>query len=232
MKKKAPVSYAPDRTVEEHEAYGLIHFARVTGNVGPLYGTPIRAHGGVCMTLKESHKEFDHVGGERHVGGKVIAECMMSAVQFAEAITTMNMGEGVPVTLQYVRPSGYGLDECERPPEQESEAKQIRESFNEQVAEKRAAMKSMKRHISKILQQGKVSKARIESIEYEINQFFRLFDDTAPFMMGTFEESVEKTVANAKTEISAFASMIAEKTGIEALKQGDEPTLLKEGTER
>jgi len=46
-----------------------------------------------------------------YFGGKRIVECEMSYSQFAEAITSMNMGTGVPVTIRYIQDKGK-IEEC------------------------------------------------------------------------------------------------------------------------
>jgi hypothetical protein len=209
------------RDEETHESYALISFSRVTGGLGPLYGTPIEARSGVRLMITESSRVFNGVSGERFVDGKIILEAMLSEMQFAELITTMNVGMGTPMTLDLVREGA--MKQCEKPPPQESEAKRIKEAFEAQVAAKTATLKSVRRRIRKLLAESKISEKRKEQIDNEIFQFTRLFEDSAPFMMKQFERSTVEAVADAKASISSHARAVAEATGLRYLAEGDRP---------
>lgn len=61
------------------------------------------------MTLK--HGEIGRELNSDHYFGKgIIAEVEMSYSQFAEAITIMNIGDGVPCTIRYTKKDGHIKD--------------------------------------------------------------------------------------------------------------------------
>jgi hypothetical protein len=148
----------------------------------------------------------------------------MSEVQFAEMITTPNIGSGVPCTLRYAR-NGTGLHQYEEPPRQETEASRTRDEFTAVVEERMATMKSVKRRIDKLMEEGSLAKAPRMEIGQEIDQLLQLFTSSAPFFMERFEENAEKVVATAKAEITAHVEMVARHVGIDTLKGVEMPLL-------
>lgn len=201
-----------------HESYGLIQISRCQGTAD-LYGSPIRAHSFITLSIHEASERFN-LGTEWKHEGKLIAEVWMTELQFAEAITHMNSSPGTPVTLAYAR-DGDSLKKYERPPRQTSAAARTRDEFNAEVKERMATMKSVKRRIDKLMEEGKVPKGRAAEITGEIDRLLSLFTDSAPFFMERFEENAMKVVATAKVEISAHADNVARLTGVKALQSGD-----------
>lgn len=82
-----------------HPSYGTLLFSRRTGAKEALFGSSIQHRDTICMTLHHASIERGLNRDWIH-GDKVIAEVEMSYSQFAEAITSMNIGTGVPVTVQ------------------------------------------------------------------------------------------------------------------------------------
>ena len=92
-------------TKTSHPSYGTLAFSRRTGGATPLFGSSIEHRDTIAMTLY--HANVTRGLHEDHVyGNKAIAEVEMSYSQFAEAITSMNMGSGVPVTIRWTEKDG------------------------------------------------------------------------------------------------------------------------------
>lgn len=204
------------KELPKHEANGIIRLARVQGRTD-LFGCPVRVMGFMQLEISECELHHDRVSGDHYDEGKHIATIWMSATQFAEMITTPNVGVGVPCTLRHYR-DGEKLKECEPPPRQESEAARTRHSFREEVEQRLDAMRAAREEVAKVTES--LSARKREAVLETIDRFMKLFTDSAPFMMERFEEHAEEVVGRAKGEISAFAEVVAQRTGIEALKAG------------
>lgn len=211
-----------------HESYGLIQISRVQGTTD-LYGTPIRSHSFISLSIHEATERFNLGTEWKHEGG-IIAEVWMTELQFAEAITNMNRSPGTPVTLKYTR-QGDGLKKHENPPRQESAASRTREEFRKEVEERMATMKSVKRRIDKLMEEGNLAKTRRGEISGEIERLLSLFTSSAPFFMERFEENADAVVATAKAQITAHADLVLRETGIKALQRGDVALLGKPNPE-
>lgn len=210
----------------KHPSHGLLKLSRVSGGWNTrFFGSAASCGHYVMLELHEGEESFDRVSGSHFYDGKIVVRCRMTATQFAEAITTMNRGSGTPVTFEHLRTGP--LERVEDPPKSLSEAMRIREAFQKEVGEKLAALGSMKRRILSHLE--KVGGARRREIERELEAFFRLFEDSAPFMMGTFEEATEQAVQDAKANVSAFVDSALREAGLAALAAGPAPVTLELG---
>jgi hypothetical protein len=97
-------------TREKHPSYVQVEICRTQGCGGNFYGTEIHPQHFITLKIYESEKVTDEILGERYYTHKNIVEIKMTAIQFAEMITTMNMFGGTPATL--TRLNGVGVEEC------------------------------------------------------------------------------------------------------------------------
>lgn len=214
-----------DKKLPRHESYGILRIGRVQGSAD-LFGSPIRAHHFIQITITEGSQSHG-LGRTWDHDGPLICEVAMSEVQFAEAITTLNCGIGVPCTLLEAR-DGERIKRYERCPPQTTEAKETREEFKRRV---QTAMGDMEKVKAELMALGaSLSGKKREQMEDRIDRFMRLFTDSAPFFMECFEENAAKVVATAKAEITAHAELTARNTGIAALKAGDIPMIEANGS--
>jgi len=81
----------------KHPSYGQLSFNRVTSHAGvALYGSDLKHNTIIKMELKHSVKRRG-INHDWYFGNQTITEVTMSQNQFSELITSMNMGDGVPV---------------------------------------------------------------------------------------------------------------------------------------
>lgn len=94
-----------------HPAYGMLSFSRRSGSKTPLFESSIEHRDTIAMTL--THGDVTRgLNTDWYHGNGIIAEVEMSYSQFAEAITSMNMGSGVPVTVRRTEKDGK-IPECD-----------------------------------------------------------------------------------------------------------------------
>lgn len=200
----------------DHESHGLIQFSRIQGSPGNLFGTPIKPHAFIRMTLSEGHA-WHSTSDDRYHDGRIIAETWMSETQFAEMVTTMNIGTGVPCTLHRYRDGGK-LKECEPCPPFGSAAKRTRQQFQDELEEAVEEMKEAEAALCKEVDESRLSVAKKGAIKEQIRRMVRLFTDSAPFVMERVEDHGQTVAQIAKAELTAYASNLAQLTGIETLK--------------
>lgn len=118
---------------EKHESYGLISFSRRGGNPGRLFGSPLKSHESfITLSIKRGERIIDNTGTEHFYGsirGDVV-EVDMSAAQFTELLTTMNIGLGVTCTIRNIENR-----QMEKPPSTEMEVEKIRSNFKSNMKE-------------------------------------------------------------------------------------------------
>lgn len=183
-----------------HPAFGMIGFSRVTGGNKVLFGSSINHNDRIIMTLKhaEQHRNLHY---DSYFGGKTIAEIEMSYSQFAECISALNVGDGVPCTIQFTERDG-------RIPmiiENNSKREQFVNEFSETV---KKAMEQVQKQIDDIQKsiddkKNLGVKDRREIIQ-QLTQVKYNIGCNLDFCAEQFNEQMDKTVCEAKGEIEAF----------------------------
>lgn len=214
---------------EKHPSYGMISFSRISG-CGRLFGSPISEHCGAIM-LRISAGERTHEDGEDcYRARERYIEVCMSAAQFADAITMMNMGDGVPCTIR-----ALGGKVVEGVPDTEaSETHRAEESFKNRVAGFVRDLKTRNVKVNEILAKDRLSKADRDAVRGIIEQVITEIGTNAPFFVELFAESTEKVKAKAKSEIAAMMDYVLRVAGLRHLQEkrltvGDVLPLLDDG---
>lgn len=203
------------QVVETHPAFVQASFSRRQGHPGKLYGSNLDHHH-THVTLEVKRSELVHdLSRDWHFSKELLIEVDFSAAQFAELITTMNVGSGVPCTLRFNSKEGKipGL-----PEDTSTESERIEESFNANLAEKVKRFEEYEKQIAEILKKKSIGKADREQIKSMVYQARRFFIDSAPFAATSLVEVKEKLVSSAKAEIEASLMDMITKTGIQTLK--------------
>ena len=92
-------TFGNKRTTYSHPAFGQIGVSRVQGGNGTLYGSDFRHHGYVVVRIAHSTMQRD-LSRDWYHAGKQIIEVALSESQWATMVSSLNMGEGVPCTIE------------------------------------------------------------------------------------------------------------------------------------
>lgn len=225
-----------DEEREDHPSYGMIGFYRTTGNPGRLFGSPLKTHDHYVTLRVSKGTRIHSLGHDRFHGGLrgEIIEVIMSAGQFSELLTTMNVGSGVPCTIQYL----LGERVPSPPEDAELEVEKVRKGFKKDMEQVVAKIKEDKKELAALLEKKTLTKADKEKIMWMLGRVEQHVESNAPFMVSQFEEAAEKVVKHSKAEIDAFIThnvvaeglrAIAERAEKKALAEGGEASKLTEG---
>lgn len=205
---------------EEHESFGLLQISRQTcSHPINLFGSSVTHSNLISLTINRAEKHRN-LHRDWYFGRESLITIIMSDVQFAEAITSMNMGSGTPVTLQRV--GDQSIKSC---PEV-SRKQQIDNEFKKDVKNisdlTRAAAKE-----AQLLLKGsgvlkKEDRQKIADLIYHIQMNV---ESNLPFLQQSFTKQVDKTIMEAKGECEAFVVNAIHKLGVEAL-QDKHPVLI------
>lgn len=189
-----------ERETYKHPAFGMIGFSRITGGDNVLFGSSIKHNDRIQLTIK--HGEQDRALHEDHYyGRKTIIEIEMSYSQFAECITAMNVGNGVPCTIQYTEKDGR-IPAIE---ENNSKREQFRNEFSDTISK---AMEQVQMQINQIQESIDTKKSlgvkdrkeiisQLQQVKYNIGC-------NLDFCVSQFDEQMDKSTMEAKGEIEAF----------------------------
>jgi hypothetical protein len=219
-----------DEKIFSHESYGMVQFSRIMGHSGRLFGSSLPDQGSFIRLRIVKADRRHHLGRDWYHGeSKVLLELDLSNVQFAELLTTMNHGSGVPCTLRFAE--GRHM---ETPPEERLEAQQVRDDFKEKLGQVARNMTESMKKIDEILAKKNTTQADKKMVHNLLGLVVQDVQSNIPFWLKSFHEATGKIVASAKTEIDAFATNVVMSAGFKALGEGAAPpvtvpALLTEG---
>lgn len=218
---------------ETHPAFGVVQFNRVQGNPGKLFGSHLNKHAGfirlrVCRAERVHSLSRDRITPAGT--GPDIVEVDLSFTQFAELLTSMNMGEGVPCTIRRVERDQV----AEIPEDLQTEQEKVADGFQQRTDEMSALLKEKMAKVEEILAKKSIGKADRDAIRWAFGKVLQDVEANLPFVQKSFIESTEKTVQAAKAEVDGFMTGIAQRMGIENLKDrllqvGEQHDALGEG---
>ena len=208
---------------EKHESYGMLGFSRVTINPPTnLFGSSIKHGNLITLRIHQAERRRDYQRDWISAGERLI-EIQMSASQFADAITSMNIGDGVPVTIEYVKGDTWDKDKRQfrdSPPEvdfktkAQGELKSEMEEMAERINELSKDAKEILERKGTTIKAGEKEKL-LRDLEYLVQEV----RSNIPFAHQCFTEAVEKTVTEAKGEIDATYQTMRERLGDKALAE-------------
>jgi hypothetical protein len=216
----------PDDEFErEHPSYGVLHIARTSGGSGAirLFGSPLATHYGTIRLSISKAKWIHGLHHDRYFGmSKDFIEIEMSAAQFADAITSLNIGSGTPCTIRYV-----GGERVPDPPDHATEAEHIRDNFEGSLGKFAAKAREYRARIEELT--GKLSAKAREEIRIALDVIEQQLTSNVPFVMDQFQEATTRVATAAKAEVEAFVSHAVRTAGLAAIADGKLPSLLPSG---
>lgn len=213
----------PDDEFErEHPSYGILHIARTSGGGSAirLFGSPLATHYGTIRLTISKGKWIHGLHHDRYFGmNKDFIEIEMSAAQFADAITSLNMGSGTPCTIRYV-----GGQRVENPPDHATEAEHIRDNFEGSLDKYKEKARTYRKRIEELT--GKLSTKAREEIRIALDVMEQQLASNVPFVVKQFQEATTRITTAAKAEVDAFVTGVVRAAGLQSIAEGRLPSLL------
>lgn len=207
-----------DGETEKHPAFGLVGFSRIQGNPGKLFGSNLENHGSYIVLRIHRAKLYHDLSRDWAMADirSPIVEVNLSAAQFAELLTTMNIGEGVPCTLHRV----MGEQQEEIPQDRKSEPELIADVFEQDcqdfVGKLRKAMDNARALLdSKETLKRKDRDRLVGMLEWIVREVAA----DQPFRLKQYQCAMEKTTTQAKAELEGFVTTAAINLGVERLRE-------------
>ena len=176
-------------------------------------------------------KKFRDYQNDTYMSEGQLIEVWLSPTQFAEAITSFNIGEGVPCTLKHV--VGDKFNTTTRQFREECPERNFRKEANIELKDEMAELGKRIAKMSKDAQELLTSKGQLKVGEKkqlldELQGIVTEVESNIPFVHECFNESVNKTVTEAKGEIDATYQVMREKLGDKVLSGEIEIPMLEE----
>lgn len=201
-----------EEKIINHESYGLLGITRYTGGHDVMFGSSIKHRNGISIRLYQAEHRRD-LSRDWYFGRDLLFEVNMSQAQFAEMITTPNVGSGVPCTIQHVM--GKTM---EKPPF-EAKAQTFRDEFAQKVAKiADDGTLYMKDALDILKNKPTLGKGDRQVILDAFAMLQQEIKSNIPFLQKQFHEQMDKTIVEAKSEIEAFVEHKIRTVGLESIR--------------
>ena len=196
-------------------SYGMISLARVNGGKeDEFFGSDVRVHNYIELTIHKGSVQrgygkdwFSGIDGE-------IIKVKLTPVQYAEMLTNMNCGYGVPCTIEFRE--GVGLIPFKPMP---SKLDVIVEEQIEKEEEKITALEEVRETLCKLHRSGKLPKSVAKELLDKLDNIIWTFSKKGKmYCHENVKGEIDRMVAEAKAEVSAFVEHKIYSTGLEAIK--------------
>jgi hypothetical protein len=201
---------------ETHPSYAQLGFSRVTSNKRvPLYGTSNECREFIRLTIKRSelHRTLHR---QWFMGGESLIEVDMAPSQFAEAITSLNVGDGIPVTISTLRENNKYVRVP--PPPFKDERDIFDREFKEDVQNIMKNANDLVEEVKQMATEKTISKKALNVVIEKLEGIQRDINANMPFIAKSFNEFMGKAVSSAKIEFDSFVDNKIRQTGLEALQ--------------
>lgn len=216
-----------ERKTEAHESYGMIGVVRgQSTNPQNLFGSSIQHRSTISIVIHSAEHVRDLSTDWYHAQRQLI-EVEMSQAQFAEMITSPNIGDGVPCTIRRI--DGKLMEE----PPFESKKDIFNREFQEQMQKIVDEDTPYMQEALEILNnKSSITKGDRETIKSAISMLLQEVKSNLGFTYKQFQEQMDKTVQEAKAEVESFVETKVRSLGVDALRAQmpviDEPRALNE----
>lgn len=197
-----------------HPAYGMAHFSRVSGTPGNLFGSSVNCDRYVELEITPGVEVESDSNHSFMASGRPYIRVAFSPAQFAELITSMNIGNGVPCTIKNI--AGERIDEI--PDEiHVNELDRQKDNFKKQMKELSENLHNAQNRIKELLSLPRLTKEQKDELRNVLYKGIQDIDSNIPFYMEMFDEATDNIVQEAKSEIDATVHNCVINAGIKAL---------------
>lgn len=191
-----------EKSVDKHESYGVLQLSRCQRPATALFGSTIKHENTIRLKVSaaETQRQYnsDYIFSS-HSPRDTYVEVEMSYTQFAEAITSLNQGVGVPVTVRYA--NGREMAPCPFISKDEQFRSEFKSDLSELAVTADSAVSFAKELFSSKKPLTKTEKEELLSMLARVSQTVK---SNIPFVRERFVEQMDKTVAEAKGNFEGF----------------------------
>lgn len=210
-----------EKKYERHPSWVTVQFSRISGSRS-FFGSSVKSQSWIRLRVARAEK-FESFGQDRIHGGLAgdLIEVDLSPAQFAELLTTMNVGTGVPGTLTYF--DGKRIESYE---ETENEGIQVKEHYRKVLHESAVEFENGLHQVKTMMAKDKLSKVDRQAMVNLMSNMVQHFKSNAPFYLDQYNETTDKIKTQMKAEVEAFVTHAITTTGLDVL-QGKAPTMIE-----
>jgi len=187
-----------DKEKEEfmHPSFGQISFSRISTTGERFYGSELTQDHYIEMVVKHSEITRELTNDHYFGRGAPVIKLRLSTGQFSELITSMNMGDGVPCTLEMIE--GRVIEKL---PKAENRKEFVHRKFEDRMSEFAKSLKEEQLKAKEIVKKKVLSKEDIRQLTIHLDYLTTEISSNIPFFAKCFQETMDKVVFEAKLEV-------------------------------
>ena len=205
-----------------HKSFGQIQFNRVSGHA-EFYGSELTQDHYINLEISESHV-YRTLEKDRYRVGDPIVRVRMTAGQFAELITSLNTGTGVPCTIEAV-----GTTKTPKILKQTSRKEYVHETFRERMEEFAKQIVDNNARAKEIIAKKTLTKDDQLVLSRQLDAIVSEIADSIPYYVKCFQEATDKVTHEAKLEVENAIQHKLTMLGMQVMAAKDN-LLLEENT--
>lgn len=178
-----------------HPSFGQIQFSRINSTGNRFYGSELPQEHYIEMRLYNS-EIIRTLTSDRYHNTNTLVEVRMTANQFAELITSMNYGSGIPCTIETL--PGQRVEQL---PAMESQKEFIHRKFQERMKAFAAKIADNRKMAKAIIAKKTLSKSDQDALNWQLDWIVQETSQNIPFFAECFQEQMDKVVVEAKSEV-------------------------------
>ena len=194
--------------IKSHESYGMISISKFNSNGSQFFGSDLSHNGGIMITVSKAEKKTMLSSDWYHSQNELI-RIHMTHNQFVDAITSGMNTEGVPCTLHHI--NGKRISQIDH-------IEDKRDMFSNDMKNTNTEYLNRIDEILKMLN-GNIGKRKENEISHELKVLKSHIGSNTSFVMKCFNESMDKSVTEAKRTISGYIDNKIHSLGIEGLRK-------------
>lgn len=207
-----------EETTIVHPSYAMASFSRVhSGAPNKFFASDVDCQSWIELSIKKACEHYRN--GEKYPsahfsGHGEYIRVAFTPSQFAELLTTLNVGDGSPCTIKRLDnkcvediPDNFSPNSLDY---QKQLYKDSMEEFNGQV-------KESANEVNELLKKKTLSKADKEKIKNVFSYISTQINSNMPYFFDIFKETTDKIVNHAKSEIDATLQHCIVDAGVKAL---------------
>ena len=204
--------HGSEESTTTHPAFAQIVASRVQGSAC-LYGSDFIHHNYIEIRISRSelHRSLNR---DWHYPRNEIISVKVSEAQWATFVSAMNIGGGVPCTLDHIE---------HVPVPMLPDPKPRVDQFEGEVAQKLAKVMATLSQLSAAIEQEGLPKGKAERLKGRVATAQRELGANLPFVAKSFSGHMESEVEKAKTEIHGYMTAVVQRAGLDAITGGQLP---------
>lgn len=183
-------------TRRTHPSYGMIAFTRTNSNGIDFFGSELTQDNYVSLEIHNAEVVRDLSCDRYYTDGPTLVRVRLSSAQFAELITSMNVGSGACCTIE--RLNGQKVEEYQS---QESRKEFVHNEFKQRMKQFTNQLTERQKKAKELIKKKTLSKEDMFNLNLHIEWLTQEVSSNIPYFAECFQETMDTVVHEAKLEV-------------------------------